>query len=653
MKGFTSLIISLMWLLLVTTGHTAIITVNTLSSAIVFDGYCSLPEAITAANTNNVYRECLPGEIGMDIIQFAGNVTGTITLSAALPVITEDLVITGPGAGVLTINGSDGAYHIFEIDVGVSGQRTVTIIGMTLTGAGSNRNAIIVQQYSNLYLSDSIVTENNGTGILNDGTNVHIDDSEISWNRSSYDGGGIYNRGYIYLSNTIIANNSAQNGGGIAHQFDGYIWIRNGSIIRDNTAADWGGGIYQWGGRIDITHSTIGPGNQSFSGGGIYNSGYLNNTNSGFLVMSNSTLSGNTAAYGGGIFRSVQSVTGRASLANVTITNNRSTATAEPGGGGLMIDALGGPAPAGTYIGNSILAGNHVNTASGATGPDCVGMITSSGYNIIGNSEECFGEDTSDQLDVDPMLGPLQDNGGPTLTHALLVTSPAIDAANPTGCLGDHDQDPLTPSEELTQDQRGDPRPLDGDADGTTVCDSGAYEFLLPQEIEVSDSIAPSDDLQMDFGEVSVGNSKSEIITVSNIGGQPLQITNVQLIGPDIADFNFDLMGGASPCGALVVVLNGSDSCTVRVNFVPQTEGNKTLNIQISTNDENEPTVDITLTGTSTPKADDTGDDTSTGGGGGGCTINNDASFDPLLILFVLLSSAYLLIGCVKALKLK
>ena len=605
------------------------------------DGYCSLPEAITAANTNAGYLGCLAGDPGMDTIEFTGGVTGTIPLYAAMPVITEDLTINGPGAGVLTIDGSNNTAFIFQVGQTDSDYNTVTISGLTLSGASGA--AIYVHSYYNdLHLSASIVTANSGSGIINYGKNVYVDNSEISWNDTSYEGGGIRNRGYLYVSNSIIANNSALYGGGIAQLLEGYTWIRNDSIIRDNDAS-FGGGIYQQGGQLFISHSTIGPGNEAYMGGGIHNRILLDSATSGSgqISITNSTVSGNTADYGGGIYRLATDIKGAAILFNVTIANNTSVAVGEPGGGGILVEGYSAILP--TYIVNSIIADNHVNTAGGATGPDCVGIIDSLGYNIIGNSEECYGTDASDQIDTDPMLGPLQDNGGPTLTHALLADSPAIDAGVPTGCRGDHDQDPLTPAEELTQDQRGSPRPLDGDGDGTAVCDSGAYEFILPQEIEVSDSVAPVDDLQIHFGEVPVGKSQSEIITVSNIGGQPLQITDVQIVGADTTDFSYDLLAGSNPCGTLTVELNGSESCTVRVDFVPKSEGNKTVNVDLSSNDTDEPTITITLSGIAMPKVDDnaTGDTTG-GGGGGGCSLQKKGEFDPLLPAMLLVALVYL-----------
>jgi predicted outer membrane repeat protein len=114
---------------------------------------------------------------------------------------------------------------------------------------------------------------------------------------------------------------------------------------------------------------------------------------------------------------------------------------------------------------NTIVAGNY-----SLGGEDCMGTITSDGYNLIGDTTGCsITTVKGDQLNIEPLIGPLQDNGGPTQTHWLYEGSPAIDAGNPVGCT-DH------LGNLLTTDQRGFTRPLDGDSDGDSRCDIGAYE---------------------------------------------------------------------------------------------------------------------------------------------------------------------------------
>jgi hypothetical protein len=127
-------------------------------------------------------------------------------------------------------------------------------------------------------------------------------------------------------------------------------------------------------------------------------------------------------------------------------------------------------------VANSILADNIAGDS-----PDCAittleFALVSAGHNLIGRADECnWTAGIGDQIGgsatpVDPMLGPLQDNGGPTFTHALSVASPAVDGGNPSGC---KDASGTT----LAKDQVGNPRTRDGDDDGEAVCDIGAFEL--------------------------------------------------------------------------------------------------------------------------------------------------------------------------------
>jgi hypothetical protein len=120
---------------------------------------------------------------------------------------------------------------------------------------------------------------------------------------------------------------------------------------------------------------------------------------------------------------------------------------------------------------NSIVANNLVKGQSN----DCFGTFTSDGYNFI-SDDTCFASpSTGDQIGtvsmpIDPLLGPLAFNGGPTQTRALAPLSPAVDGGNPGGCRdGTGTLLPVC--------QRGLPRTVDGNGDGTAVCDIGAFEL--------------------------------------------------------------------------------------------------------------------------------------------------------------------------------
>src|SRR5262249_7774227 len=127
----------------------------------------------------------------------------------------------------------------------------------------------------------------------------------------------------------------------------------------------------------------------------------------------------NSAAVGGGLYLS----SGTLTVTGSTITANTVTGMGQPTlrGGGLM--RVGGMAS----LRNTIFAGN-----TALESPDVRGDVTSQGYNLIGNTDGGTGFADTDLLNVNPLLGPLQDNGGPTPTHALLPGSPALDAGDPT-----------------------------------------------------------------------------------------------------------------------------------------------------------------------------------------------------------------------------
>jgi hypothetical protein len=175
------------------------------------------------------------------------------------------------------------------------------------------------------------------------------------------------------------------------------------------------------------------------------------------LLLINSTISGNDGGISGGGIK----VVGTTDLYNATITENE----ASEGGGVYVFGTLNAK--------NSIIAGN-IDPSPTNPMPDCSGTLISQGYNLIGDTAGCTIIGTTGNITgVAPGLGPLQNNGGPTLTHALQGSSAAIDAGQPSGCT---DQNGAV----LTTDQRGYARPIDGDGNGSARCDMGAFERLSP-----------------------------------------------------------------------------------------------------------------------------------------------------------------------------
>jgi CSLREA domain-containing protein/uncharacterized repeat protein (TIGR01451 family) len=194
------------------------------------------------------------------------------------------------------------------------------------------------------------------------------------------------------------------------------------------------------------------------------------------LAVSNSTISGNIATFSGG---GIGVFAGSASLTQVTITANLADSNADGSGngGGIVVDDGAG---ASLSFGGSILAGNG-DRSPAEVAPDCSGTLLSLGYNLTGDETRCavVGVRVGDVRGA-PLLGPLQDNGGPTPTHALLIDSPALDAGDavvPDGTC-------------LTVDQRGLARPVNATNADTARCDIGAVE-VIPGNLVLTASVDP------------------------------------------------------------------------------------------------------------------------------------------------------------------
>lgn len=349
---------------------------------------------ITVTNSNDNG----PGSLRQAIIDAAPGDVINFDVTGTITLTTGELLIYKN----LTINGPDASV---------------------LAISGNNSSRIVRITAGNIDISNITLTNGNSNG-------------------SS--GGGIWieEMGSLTLGNSIISNNFGEIGGGINNM--GILTVSN-VTISGNSANVWGGGISNTG-NMTIYNSTISH-NTAVIGGGIlsavsiFSSGIVQ---AGVAVLENVTVSENSASdMGGGIASSGTNVGGSITLTSLTASNctlnNNSALTA----GGLF-NQFGTATLRNTIIANSLLGGG------------CDGTITSSGHNLdSGNT--CGFASAGDLINTDPLLGPLQDNGGPTFTHALLEGSPATDAGVNGGV-------PAT-------DQRGYPRIWNG------TVDIGAYEY--------------------------------------------------------------------------------------------------------------------------------------------------------------------------------
>jgi predicted outer membrane repeat protein len=350
-----------------------------------------------------------------------GGFAGTETLRTQRNYETNLTILSGD-IGVQGDN-SDNSYHVL---VGSNTNNSASLDGFTVIAGNAD--------------GEMSSDESQGGGMYNETGSPSLTNVIFSKNMASFAGGGMYNVGTFpleigsnpVLTNVIFSENSAIEGGGMRNTeysspiltnvtFDSNVATRAGGgmgnlnysnpiltnvTFIDNTAGElgWGAGMSNWNHSNPVLSNVTFNGNRAKDGGGMSNGANSN------PILTHVTFSGNTAAtYGGGIY-------------NDSDNNN-------------------------TTIRNSILYGNSGGEIYNISGTaDVTYSIVQGGYVGEGN------------LDVDPLLGPLQDNGGFTQTMALGAGSPAIDSGDDTNC-------PET-------DQRGVERPQG------SGCDIGAYEYL-------------------------------------------------------------------------------------------------------------------------------------------------------------------------------
>lgn len=447
------------------TAYAAIINVTTTADeldGITGNGVCSLREAIENANNDNADQtDCLSGS-GDDVITLPA---GIYKISADL-IITDDLTIIGAGADVTVLDRN--AY------TAVVTQRVFYIA----SGLTVNLNDITVQNgHAEGY--------DNGGGIYNQNATLNINDCAISSNsagtiglKDSGYGAGIFNDGGdLKISTSTISNNVAvHRGGGIANENGGKLTVKN-STFTGNKA--------QYGGAI-VFASAITPTGNIETSAFISNTGIIRgggvHVQHGYLTINNSTFSGNAGDRGAGLSnRDTLTVT------NSTISDNN---TWDLSSGSVIIDdnILTGT----LTIQNSIVA-NDVSANP------CTGEINDGGNNLEFPGTSCGGF----SIQADPLLDPLNDNGGPTLTHALQTGSPAIDIY--TSTLGTC---PAT-------DQRGVPRPQPA----RSSCDIGAFEYAQFAQYRLYYAARENGNLSGDtYQIVDPGNDGSPVVAVPNSG---------------------------------------------------------------------------------------------------------------------------------------
>ena len=408
---------------------TQILFLMALLCAVVASVHSTQAATIAVTNTNDSGPGSLRGALAVahdgDTID-ATDVVGRIVLTSGALQITHSVSITGPGAGNLAIaTGSTACDCIASSSVFENFASNATISGFTIT---QSKGGAVINQ-GGLKLSNSSVVRNDGVGISNSAT-LTITNCTVSGN----DGGGISNSATLTITNCTIRGNS---GGGISNSAT--LTITN-CTISGNSASN-GGGISN-SAALTVSNCTV-SGNSASNGGGIFNvAGFRTG-----VTINNSTLSGNSATgSGGAIYNAPGGV--HFSVSRVSVKNSTISGNSAPNGGGIYNNGASGGAE--VELGSTIL-----NAGSSGQNIANFGAVHSFGYNLASDNGGGVLRGPGDRINTNPMLGLLTHNGGPTLTHALLAGSPAIDAGDPN----------FTPPPSFDQRGPGHPRVVNGRID--------------------------------------------------------------------------------------------------------------------------------------------------------------------------------------------
>ena len=424
----------------------------------------------------------------------------------AASLLMAAVVLASPAwAATYTVNNTN--------DAGQGSLRQAMIDADATTGVADTINFNLGPSAATITLTSSqLPTITDVAGLTIDGGSADITISGANQHRVFEVGSGIGSGARLTLSNLTVANGAVgiSEGGGGIRNIGSTLEVSNSTISGNSAYA--GGGIYTEGSgsTLEVSNSTISDNSSDLAGGGIYI--FRSRFESGIVkvTVSNSTISGNSSDAGGGIHNQL----GTLEVSNSTISDNSANPNFESSGG------IGG-------YGWSTLKNTIVANSPSASGGSCAGTITDGGYNLDSDNTCGFSTTNNSLSGVDPMLGPLADNGGPTKTHALLAGSPAIDKGNSFGA---------------TTDQRGVARPQG------TASDIGSFEsaFTVIQDTikptvsaatPTGRGVARGTNLTATFSEkmdpLSITNSTFKLFKVKP-DGSTTQITNVSVrLGTD------------------------------------------------------------------------------------------------------------------------
>ena len=440
-----------------------ILTVDTLDDGDARSSDCAPP----VANSCSLRDALLAAEDG-DVIVFDEGLAGTITFDSnegSLFFDSGSLDIVGPGSSALTID-AGGNSRVFYV-YGSNSSSNVSISGLTITGGNDTGYGGGINFYGrddHLTLTDVVITGNSsgsggGLHVKNVGS-LRIEDSTLSNNYSSAGGGALYAlyaNSSVEIVNSTFVNNTADHGGAIRSKGDGTLVIDDSVFDSNSATRGWGGALYLYNnGDTTITNTTF-SNNYASEGGGALDFDYGGNAVT--ATITGCTFDGNSAGGGGGAITSSSSTD-----LTLIVSNSPFTANTSGGGGSALAIALSTDLTVNqsTIVGNSTVG----NDAEGGAifqyfyeNAVDTGSVTISGSIISGNTaadpdapadfalyngttatfdvnSSMFGvvdtnitiNGSGNIISIDPAVGVLADNGGPTKTMALLEGAAAIDA---------------------------------------------------------------------------------------------------------------------------------------------------------------------------------------------------------------------------------
>jgi uncharacterized repeat protein (TIGR01451 family) len=405
------------------------------------------------------------------------------------PPVLEGLEISGNAA----LAGGGGVFAegvVFIEDSSVTGNSAGGGAAFAAIGGG-------IQAGAGIFAADVIIAGNRALagslagagGLLSTAGDVSVSGGQVAENKvegaATGEVAGAILGGMVTLMEAGLADNAVEGGPG---RVGSAMFAREGVMIARSTVRD-----------------------NNVSGGSAVPAAavYIAGATSSRIV--NSTFDSNRAGTGGSIL--LAAADGALKVTNATITGNHGNGAFA----GIRAEGM-------VELVNTIVFSNDVDCA---TGPG--GTIASRGFNIDGDGS-CRLVSTGDRSRTDPMLGPLADNGGPTPTHALLPGSPAIDRGSNQEC--------------PENDQRGFPRPEDGNLDGAMVCDIGAVEQLI-EDLRVVQLSAES-------SEFRVGDSFRVTVSVANDGRSDIEDVAVRIDLPNELSF----VSASRDCTAVGVVVS-------------------------------------------------------------------------------------------------